>query len=67
MAVTTLRASVSQASRVGTGTGSPANFTPQFRKEFQEILKQRGYYNGPIDGDFGASTQNAIDRLAART
>ncbi|MCQ4632118.1 SEL1-like repeat protein [Shinella sp. CPCC 100929] len=47
--------------------GSPANFTPQFRKEFQSILKQRGYYNGPIDGDFGASTQNAIDRLAART
>ena len=47
--------------------GSPANFTPQFRKEFQQILKSRGYYNGPIDGDFGASTQNAIDRLAART
>jgi len=47
--------------------GSPANFTPQFRKEFQQILKDRGYYNGPIDGDFGASTQNAIDRLAART
>jgi TPR repeat protein len=47
--------------------GSPANFTPQFRKEFQQILRDRGYYNGPIDGDFGASTQNAIDRLAART
>jgi TPR repeat protein len=47
--------------------GSPANFTPQFRQEFQKILKERGYYNGPIDGDFGASTQNAIDRMAART
>lgn len=46
--------------------GSPSNFTPQFRKAFQQILKDRGYYNGPIDGDFGASTQNAIDRLAAR-
>ena len=47
--------------------GAPSNFTPQFRKEFQEILKQRGYYSGPIDGDFGIATQNAIDRLAART
>lgn len=47
--------------------GAPASFTPQFRKEFQQILKQRGYYSGPIDGDFGISTQNAIDRLAART
>ncbi|MFC3075903.1 caspase family protein [Shinella pollutisoli] len=47
--------------------GSPANFTPQFRKEFQQLLKQRGYYTGPIDGDFGIATQNAIDRLASRT
>jgi TPR repeat protein len=47
--------------------GSPANFTPQFRKEVQQLLKQRGYYSGPIDGDFGIATQNAIDRLAAKT
>ena len=46
---------------------SPARAFAVFVKEFQQILKQRGYYSGPIDGDFGASTQSAIDRLAART
>ncbi|WP_203426244.1 caspase family protein [Sinorhizobium sp. BG8] len=46
---------------------SPGNFSPQFRKELQTILKQRGFYSGPIDGDFGIATQNAIDRLASRT
>ncbi|MCF3642696.1 caspase family protein [Rhizobium sp. TRM95111] len=47
--------------------GSPANFTPQFRKEVQQILKSRGFYSGPIDGDFGVATQSAIDRLANKT
>jgi TPR repeat protein len=47
--------------------GSPANFTPQFRKEVQSILKRRGLYTGPIDGDFGVATQSAIDRLANKT
>lgn len=42
----------------------PDNFTPDFRREFQALLKERGFYSGPIDGDFGASTQAAIDRLA---
>ncbi len=45
----------------------PDNFTPEFRREFQALLKERGFYNGPLDGDFGASTQTAIDRLAQRT
>lgn len=46
---------------------SPNNFTPEFRKQLQALLKDRGYYSGPIDGDFGASTLNAIDRLAKKT
>ncbi|MDQ0319699.1 TPR repeat protein [Pararhizobium capsulatum DSM 1112] len=44
----------------------PDNFTPEFRREFQALLKERGFYSGPTDGDFGASTQTAIDRLAQR-
>lgn len=46
---------------------SPDNFTPAFRKEIQALLKDRGYYSGPLDGDFGAATQNAMDRLAKKT
>jgi uncharacterized protein len=29
----------------------------------QRALKERGYYTGPIDGIFGATTANAIDKL----
>ena len=46
---------------------SPDNFTPAFRKEIQALLRDRGLYSGPLDGDFGAATQNAMDRLAKRT
>ncbi|MEI2297551.1 caspase family protein [Ensifer sp. MJa1] len=45
----------------------PNNFTPAFRKEMQSLLKDRGYYSGPIDGDFGAATQQAIERLARKS
>ncbi|WP_075290259.1 caspase family protein [Pararhizobium arenae] len=44
----------------------PDNFTAEFRREFQALLKERGFYSGPLDGDFGASTQAAIDRLAQK-
>lgn len=46
---------------------SPNNFTPDFRKAMQSLLKDRGYYSGPIDGDFGVATQNAIDRLSQKS
>jgi TPR repeat protein len=46
---------------------SPNNFTPAFRKEIQALLRERGYYSGPLDGDFGAATQNAMDRLAKKS
>lgn len=46
---------------------SPNNFTPAFRKEIQALLRDRGYYSGPLDGEFGAATLAAIDRLASKT
>ncbi|MGF6158000.1 TPR repeat protein [Ensifer sp. KUDG1] len=45
----------------------PNNFTPAFRKEMQSLLKDRGYYGGPVDGEFGAATQQAIERLARKS
>ncbi|WP_438749395.1 caspase family protein [Pararhizobium sp. O133] len=46
---------------------SPNNFTPAFRKELQALLRDRGYYGGPLDGEFGAATQSAMDRLARKS
>lgn len=45
----------------------PSNFTPAFRKEMQALLKDRGLYSGPVDGDFGAATLDAIDRLSRKS
>jgi TPR repeat protein len=42
--------------------GAPT-FSREFRKEIQRVLRQRGLYSGPIDGVFGATTANAIDKL----
>ncbi len=42
------------------------NFTPEFRQELQRALKERGYYSGPIDGVFGATTSVAIDKLTGQ-
>jgi uncharacterized protein len=39
------------------------NFSPEFRREVQKALRDRGYYNGPIDGVFNTTTSSAIDRL----
>lgn len=38
-------------------------FSPEFRLEIQRALQDRGYYTGPIDGVFGATTANAIDKM----
>ena len=45
----------------------PSNFTPAFRREMQALLKDRGFYSGPVDGDFGAATLDAIDRLSRKS
>ena len=39
------------------------NFSPEFRREVQKALRDRGYYSGPIDGVFNTTTSSAIDRL----
>ena len=36
----------------------------EFRREMQKILKRDGYYNGKIDGNFGASTIAAVERAS---
>jgi TPR repeat protein len=44
---------------------SPENFSAAFRRAFQQTLKDRGYFKGEVNGDFGADTLTAIDSLAA--
>ena len=41
-------------------TTRPEMFKPPARKALQKILKERSFYNGPLDGDFGKSTQTAL-------
>jgi len=42
------------------------SWSEAFRKELQVKLKQEGFYSGPIDGQFGAETINAIKKLAGQ-
>ena len=44
-------------------TARPDMFKAPARKALQRILKEHSFYDGPLDGDFGKSTQKAI-RLA---
>ena len=39
------------------------SYSPEFRQEVQRLLRERGYYSGPIDGVFGTTTSVAIDKL----
>jgi TPR repeat protein len=41
-------------------TTNGAGYTREFRQSMQRRLKDEGVYNGPIDGDFGQTTQAAI-------
>lgn len=38
-------------------------YSRAFRRELQRLLKQEGVYAGPIDGDFGPETKQAIQAL----
>ena len=38
----------------------PTMFKPATRKALQTELAEKGFYDGPIDGDFGLSTQKAL-------
>ncbi len=41
---------------------SSAQFYPTVCRQYQQLLKASGYYNGAIDGDCGSGTQNAFRR-----
>ena len=38
----------------------------QFRRELQRVMREEGYYDGRIDGSFGAGTRRALKRLAGQ-
>lgn len=38
--------------------------SPKTRREMQRILKEKGFYRGTIDGQFGAGTRRALDAFA---
>jgi hypothetical protein len=39
-------------------------WSKDFRHELQRLMKQAGFYDGPIDGDFGPGTKRALLALA---
>ncbi len=41
-------------------TSDPAMFSVKTRTALQKILKSHNFYEGPLDGDFGRTTQGAI-------
>jgi TPR repeat protein len=41
-------------------TKNGAGYTREFRQSMQRRLKEEGSYTGPIDGDFGQTTQTAL-------
>ncbi|MEM8648385.1 MAG: SEL1-like repeat protein, partial [Pseudomonadota bacterium] len=38
----------------------------QFRRELQKVMRAEGYYDGRIDGSFGAGTRRSLKRLAGQ-
>ncbi|MCV3765550.1 caspase family protein [Rhizobium sp. TRM95796] len=53
------------SAKIGELKTSPDNFSPLFRKGFQEALKEQGVFAGEANGEFGVDTSKAIDDLAA--
>jgi TPR repeat protein len=45
--------------------GNAAGYSLEFRRHFQALLKADGHYSGTLDGEFGAATISALDRLFA--
>jgi hypothetical protein len=43
-------------------TTKPEMFKTPARKALQKILKSNAFYDGPLDGDFGKSTQTALKK-----
>ncbi|MCP5084398.1 MAG: SEL1-like repeat protein [Alphaproteobacteria bacterium] len=38
----------------------------EFRRELQRVMREEGFYDGRIDGSFGAGTRSALKRLAGQ-
>jgi hypothetical protein len=47
-------------------TTNSAGWSKPFRRELQRLMKNAGYYNGPLDGNFGSGTYNAIRAVAGQ-
>ncbi len=48
-------------------TTNSSAFTPTFRRAFQQLMKQDGAFDGPIDGEFGLALKQAIRALAQKS
>jgi uncharacterized protein len=48
-------------------TTRPDMFKEPARKELQKLLKERSFYDGPLDGDFGPGTQKSIRKAFGLT
>jgi peptidoglycan hydrolase-like protein with peptidoglycan-binding domain len=53
----------SASDRTVTRTGSATGYDASKIRAVQQALNSRGYNVGPIDGQFGASTQDALRRF----
>jgi len=47
-------------------TTNAAGWSLSFRKELQRLMSQEGYYDGSIDGKFGAGTFSAVRAVAGQ-
>ena len=45
---------------------NPGNLSLAMRKEVQNTLARKGYYDGPIDGKFGSGTKRAIRNMTGK-
>ena len=39
------------------------DWSPGTRRAVQSLLAEKGYYSGPVDGDFGSGSKRAVQRL----
>jgi len=49
-----------ESSIVNLAVAPPTSAHRNEKKELQQALKDKGFYNGPVDGDIGSKTQEAI-------
>lgn len=52
-------------SRRAAGPARQAAPTPERYREIQQVLTEKGYYTGPVNGDWGAESVAALKRFQA--